>query len=735
MNNYPRISIVTPSFNQGKYLEKTILSVLEQGYPNLEYIIIDGGSTDESVEIIRKYADRLTYWVSEPDRGQSHAINKGFERATGDIFGWLNSDDFLYPGALHEVSQFFDNNPGLMVLVGGGDYLDEAGELIVRTIPPKVDLEALYSWFDNYFWQPSTFIHRRAWEASGSLDESLNFAMDFDLWLRIAKLFSIATTAEVLSASLKHDDAKTTANLHASDLEVLRLVLKYGGEQPFKQILSSYANRLMRFDAEWMQQISNCNQTISKLQEVIRMLQQKNTLLDTQLTGAKNRLQQLERTSEAVRLTEVNILHAISRKMLVPVRALFDLFLGKQSKAVDLGDAVLDEHASFSSDHAEKRFCNYDDNHKKTIIFVDYEVPHYDMFAGSRTNFLYLQLLVKMGFNVKFIGADFRRVDPYSSELNKIGIETLDSEWYKDNWRQWFQDNSCSIDYIFFNRPDPTKIFMDFVKKHTKAIILYQVCDLHYLRLRRKYEVDSCRKTLDESEYYEKLEYDIINKSDVIFTYSTIENDLISVNAPTKKIVTIPLYFYDKPDIRVLDFNKRKNIMFIGGYDHKPNVDAVMWFTQKIFPTILNELPDIKFYVVGANPPEEIKRLASDNIEITGHVSDKDLDGIYENIRISVIPLRYGAGLKGKTSESMYKGIPFVSTSIGIEGMPNIHNIVQYKDQAAEFADEVILLYTDEKKWRVFSKEVQKYVMDNFSTERAEAILRDTFKSLSVIYP
>jgi glycosyltransferase involved in cell wall biosynthesis len=107
----PKISIVTPSFNQGRFIEKTILSVIEQDYPNLEYIIIDGGSTDESVEIIKKYEKHLAYWVSEPDRGQSHAINKGFERATGEIFGWLNSDDWYHPGALKALAEAFAANP------------------------------------------------------------------------------------------------------------------------------------------------------------------------------------------------------------------------------------------------------------------------------------------------------------------------------------------------------------------------------------------------------------------------------------------------------------------------------------------------------------------------------------------------------------------------------------------------------------------------------------------------
>ena len=229
MIDIPKISIVTPSFNQGEFLEKTILSVLAQGYPNLEYIIIDGCSTDNSVEIIRKYEKHLTYWVSEPDRGQSHAINKGFERATGEIFGWLNSDDFYEPAALQAVVVAFKANPDAGAVVGAGNMVDIAHNVINHVEPFDVSVETLYHWIERFFMQPSCFFTKKAWEACGPLDEEIHFAMDLDLWLRIAKKLSFARTDTMLSTSLVHTDAKTTTSADLSRMDAALVIVCHGG--------------------------------------------------------------------------------------------------------------------------------------------------------------------------------------------------------------------------------------------------------------------------------------------------------------------------------------------------------------------------------------------------------------------------------------------------------------------------------------------------------------------------
>lgn len=226
----PKISIVTPSFNQGKFLEKTILSVLEQGYPNLEYIVIDGGSTDESVEIIRKYQDRLAYWVSEPDRGQSHAINKGFERATGDIFGWLNSDDWYTPGALQSVAEAFSREKAVGAVVGAGDLVDDCGVVIPHNEPVSINKDSLLNWSGAFFCQPSCFFSNEAWSACGPLDENFHYAMDLDLWFKIAGRFSFVKIDPVLSVSLVHSAAKTAAHSLDMQVDAVMVIFRHGGE-------------------------------------------------------------------------------------------------------------------------------------------------------------------------------------------------------------------------------------------------------------------------------------------------------------------------------------------------------------------------------------------------------------------------------------------------------------------------------------------------------------------------
>jgi glycosyltransferase involved in cell wall biosynthesis len=250
MTGYPRISIVTPSFNQARFIERTLHSVLSQDYANLEYIVMDGGSRDGSAEIIARHADRLAHWESQPDRGQSHAINKGFARATGEILGWLNSDDWLEPGALARVAQEATCFPDAGAFVGEGRVVDLGGRVCLHKKPGELSFEAFCRWLDgDFFMQPACFFRRSAWEASGPLDEDLHMSLDLDLWLRMVRRVPFRAVDQWLATSLRHPDAKTRAQRSEMFAEALIVIIKAGGEAAVRQRLTMMASAARTIEA------------------------------------------------------------------------------------------------------------------------------------------------------------------------------------------------------------------------------------------------------------------------------------------------------------------------------------------------------------------------------------------------------------------------------------------------------------------------------------------------------
>jgi glycosyltransferase involved in cell wall biosynthesis len=205
---WPRVSIVTPSYNQGQFIEETIRSVLLQGYPNLEYIIIDGGSTDGSVEIIRKYEPWLAYWVSEPDKGQSDAINRGFQRAHGEIFAWLNCDDTYLPGAVRTAIQSLTEYPDTTMVYGGANYVDDNGKLLRRGRSVEFDLDRPC---ESIIPQPAAFFRKAAFEEVGRLDVNFHYRMDLDLWVRMALKFKMQNIPYAFVNIRVSLDTKTTS--------------------------------------------------------------------------------------------------------------------------------------------------------------------------------------------------------------------------------------------------------------------------------------------------------------------------------------------------------------------------------------------------------------------------------------------------------------------------------------------------------------------------------------------
>ena len=216
---WPKVTIVTPSYNQGHFLEETIRSVLLQGYPDLEYIVIDGGSTDRSVETIRKYERWLSYWVSEKDSGQTQAINKGFARSTGEICAYLNSDDVYLPNALRDVGVFFGKHPDATVAYGDCQIIDESSRLNDLWIAPEFDpVEFL---FRCYIPQPATFWRRSATSAVGTFNQGMHYAFDYEMWLRIGARHRLLHVPVMLAQHRKAEGTKTVSKPEAFAAEII----------------------------------------------------------------------------------------------------------------------------------------------------------------------------------------------------------------------------------------------------------------------------------------------------------------------------------------------------------------------------------------------------------------------------------------------------------------------------------------------------------------------------------
>jgi glycosyltransferase involved in cell wall biosynthesis len=250
-----RVSIITPSFNQAQFLEQTILSILNQSFADIEYIVIDGGSTDGSVEIIEKYRDRLAYWHSRKDRGHWDAVRQGFEKATGDILHFLNSDDLLIEGAVERVVQAFQTHPKAGVVYGKAKFIDADGADIQDYPSEEFDIARVFRTWSNPVSQPTAFLRKQIFEKYGSPDEDWPFCADFEYWIRISSETTFHYLQEYLACMRIHSATKTARNESVQAEELIQLCNKWipttrfaeSGVAPEEAVKGAYLCASMHF--------------------------------------------------------------------------------------------------------------------------------------------------------------------------------------------------------------------------------------------------------------------------------------------------------------------------------------------------------------------------------------------------------------------------------------------------------------------------------------------------------
>ena len=367
---------------------------------------------------------------------------------------------------------------------------------------------------------------------------------------------------------------------------------------------------------------------------------------------------------------------------------------------------------------------------KEIILVVDHYVPTFDRDAGSKTTYQYLKMFIKKGFVVKFLGDNFLHEEPYTTVLQQMGIEVLYGDACAAGIWDWLKTHGDEIAFAYLNRPHIATKYVDFIRDYTSMKVIYYGHDLHFLRLGREYELTGDINIKREADYWRSVELTMMHKAAVSYYPSYVEIQAIHAIDGSIPAKAITAYVYDTflSDIQD-DFARREGLLFVGGFAHPPNADAVLWFAREIFPLIRRELPDVKFYVVGSKVPDEIKALEApgNGIIIKGFVSEEELEALYARCKAVVVPLRYGAGVKGKVVEAIYNGAPIITTSTGAEGIPFVDTVLEIADQPEQFAARTVKLYQDNDRLRELCHKTQDYIRKHFSLDGAWKVIEEDF--------
>lgn len=365
----------------------------------------------------------------------------------------------------------------------------------------------------------------------------------------------------------------------------------------------------------------------------------------------------------------------------------------------------------------------------KKALVIDVCTPKPDQDSGSIDTYYYLTSIRKLGFEVTFISVvDSELIDKYVTDLQFAGIECI-YQPYLRSIEAFIKKFGKYFDvFLLFRAPYGGK-YIDLVKKSApRSKVIFNTVDLHFLREMRENEISGQKLKL-QTNLLKNLEIKIMKKADLVILVSEFEQQFLDslklkINA---KIIPLPRSIPGRSN----DFSKRNHIIFIGGFLHKPNIDAVFNFVNEIWPSISKELPDCEFWIVGSNIPDEIRNLEGTSIRVLGFVDD--LSMVFENVKLSVAPLRFGAGIKGKILTSLSYGVPCVASTIAVEGMNLTDNVNILKaENSFEFQEKVIRLYKNEYEWENISKNGLFFVQENYSVSFFEDKLKLLFDDLGL---
>src|SRR5438132_1605378 len=360
----------------------------------------------------------------------------------------------------------------------------------------------------------------------------------------------------------------------------------------------------------------------------------------------------------------------------------------------------------------------------KNILVIDHHVPMPDRDSGSLRMFQILKLLHQLGHRVTFIPDNLADIPLYTHKLQKRGIEVIYHPYVK-KVRDYLIATGSKFDAVVLSR-------CDFARKHIADVrlqaprsrIIFDTVDLHFVRESRGAELTDNLELRQKAQEKRRLEYDLIDQADETWVVSSVEHQILKEKWPAKSIEIVS-NIVDVPG-SATPFSLRRDFLFIGGFQHPPNTDAVLYFTAAIYPLVKEHLSDAKFYIIGEKPPPEVVALTPENIIVTG--LQIDVRPFFDSVKLSVAPLRFGAGVKVKTNQSMAYGVPVVATSLAVEGMMLIeHEDILVADEPEGFAHALVELYGSEELWNRLSENGIKQTKEHYSVEAAQKRLSHLF--------
>jgi len=355
---------------------------------------------------------------------------------------------------------------------------------------------------------------------------------------------------------------------------------------------------------------------------------------------------------------------------------------------------------------------------KKNILIIDHKTPEPDRDAGSRSMVGIIDSLLDMGLNVKFWPQNLAYVEGYTSALQQRGVEMIYGIDYVNQFEAWIAANGLHFDYILLSRPEIANDFLPGIRKSTEAKVLFYGHDLHYARLAMEAEVSKSAELMRRAERMRLIEQAIWAQVDAIYYPSSSETAEVQRVIPQSVTRVMPLLAFDDTalSLNIPDCASRgMELLFVAGFAHRPNVDAACWLVRDILPLIRAQVPQVRLCLAGSSPTEEVRALASEQVTVTGYVSEERLMSLYRSCRVAIVPLRFGAGVKGKVLEALHYGLPLVTTSIGAQGIEGLGSVTAVTDEAAALAAHAVRLLTDDASWQQASAQGHQFVAGHYS--------------------